>query len=307
MTTYTEISSNKKKSVFLIIIFIVVLIALGWIIEQIEGNGSYGIIIVAFLFSLVSALVGYYGGARIALSSNGAFEITKEQNPYLFRMVENLCLTIGMPTPKIYVIPDAAINAFATGRDPQHAHIAVTQGALEKLENEELEGVLAHELSHIQNYDIRFLTLVVVLVGTIIMVSDLFLRSRFLFGGRRGGSDKNPLGGVLMLVGIILLILSPLIAQLIKFAISRKREYLADASGVLMTRYPQGLANALRKIAGEDLKMQRVNNASAHLFLANPFGAYTVRGGMSKLFATHPPIEDRIKELEKMAGGPQPS
>lgn len=307
MTTYTEITSNKRKSIFLIVIFIVVIIALGWLIEQIQGTGSYGIIFFAVIFSVISALVGYYGGASIALSTNGAMPITKEQNPYLYRMVENLCITTGMPVPKIYIIPDQAINAFATGRDPQHACVAVTQGALERLENEELEGVLAHELSHVKNYDIRFLTLVVVLVGTIIMISDLFLRSRFLFGGRRGGNDRNPVGGILMLVGIILLILSPLIAQLIKFAISRKREYLADASGVLITRYPQGLANALRKIAGEDMKMQHVNNASAHLFLANPFGAYTVRGGMSKLFSTHPPIEERIKELEKMAGGPQPS
>ncbi|PIS41143.1 MAG: zinc metalloprotease HtpX [Candidatus Kerfeldbacteria bacterium CG08_land_8_20_14_0_20_42_7] len=303
MTTYDVIRSNKRKSVFLIAIFFLLILLIGWAVSVYEGSGSaYGIIFFAALFSIISALIGYYGGARIALTANSAQEIQKEDNPYLYRMVENLCIATGLPTPRVYIISDPSINAFATGRDPQHAHIAVTAGALEKLENEELEGVLAHELSHIQNYDIRFLTLVVVLVGTIVLLADVFFRFR-IFGGRRGGRSEGA-GLIFAAIALALLILSPIIAQLIKLAISRKREYLADASGVLVTRYPQGLANALRKIQNDGLKMQHVSNATAHLFLSNPFGA-TKSGGMAKLFSTHPPIEDRIMALEQMAGGPQ--
>jgi heat shock protein HtpX len=303
MTTYDVIRSNKRKSIFLIVIFVLIILAIGWAVNVFEGqSGAYRIIFLAALISIFSALIGYYGGAAIALRTNSAHEITKEDNPYLYRMVENLCITSGLPMPRVYVVDDPAINAFATGRNPKHAHIAVTTGALAKLENEELEGVVAHELSHVQNYDILFLTLVVVLVGTIVLLSDVFFRFR-LFGGR--GNNRNGIGGIFMLIALILLILSPIIAQLIKFAISRKREYLADASGALLTRYPQGLAHALRKIQADDLKMQHVNNATAHLFLANPFGAANVKGGMAKLFSTHPPIEERIAALEKMAGGPQ--
>lgn len=303
MTTYDVIASNKRKSVFLIIIFILIIIAIGWAVSVYEGGASaYGIIFIAAIISIFSALIGYFGGASIALTANAAHEIKKEDNPYLYRMVENLSIASGLPMPRVHIMDDPAINAFATGRDPKHAHIAVTTGALAKLENEELEGVLAHELSHIQNYDIRFLTLVVVLVGTIVLLSDVFFRVR-LIGGR--GNSRNNIGGIFMIIALALLILSPIIAQLIKFAISRKREYLADASGSLLTRYPQGLANALRKIQNDDLKMQRVSNATAHLFLANPFGAAHAHGGFGKLFSTHPPIEERIAALEKMAGGPQ--
>lgn len=304
MTTYDVIRSNKRKSIFLIAIFAVLILLIGWAVSVYEGpESAYGIIFVAALFSIISALIGYYGGAGIALAANSVQEIKKEDNPYLYRMVENLCIATGLPTPRVYIIPDPSINAFATGRDPQHAHIAVTAGALEKLENEELEGVLAHELSHIQNYDIRFLTLVVVLVGTIVLLSDVFFRFR-IFGGRRGGGRSGGIDLVFAAIALALLILSPIIAQLIKLAISRKREYLADASGALVTRYPQGLANALRKIQNDGLKMQHVSNATAHLFLSNPFGAAKT-GGMARLFSTHPPIEERIAALEKMAGGPQ--
>lgn len=304
MTTYDAIRANKRNSIFLILIFICIILGIGWAVQVWEGQtAGYGIIFIAVFISLFSALIGYYGGASIALMTNRAQEITQEQNQYLYRMVENLTIASGMPMPKIHIIDDQAINAFATGRDPNHAHIAVTTGALQKLENEELEGVLAHELSHIQNYDIRFLTLVVVLVGTTVLLADIFWRMQ-LFGGRgrRGGGN---VGAVLLLISLVLMILSPIIAQLIKLAISRRREYLADASGSLMTRYPQGLANALRKISQDDQKMQKVSNATAHLFLVNPFGAKHKRGGLSKLFSTHPPIEERIAALEKMGGGPQ--
>lgn len=304
MTTYEAIRSNKRKSFFLILIFVIIIIAIGWAIQVYEGSESgYGIIAIAAIISIFSGLIGYYGGAGIALVANGAQEISQEQNQYLYRMVENLCIASGMPMPKIHIIPDPAINAFATGRDPNHSHIAVTTGALQKLENEELEGVLAHELSHIQNYDIRFMMLIVVLVGTVVLLSDIFLRAQFFgFGGRGRGSNRGGAGAVILLIALVLLILSPIIAQLIKFAVSRRREYLADASGILKTRYPEGLINALKKIQADDMKMQRVSNATAHLYLANPFGAAHSHGGFSKLFATHPPIEERIAALEKMGG-----
>lgn len=301
MTTYDAIRSNKTKSALLIIIFLILIVLIGWAIQIIDGTSGYGIVALAAIISIASALIGYFGGAKIALSMNGAHEISRDQNPYVYRMVENLCIATGMPMPKVYIIEDEAINAFATGRDPQHAHIAVTTGAIRKLENEELEGVLAHELSHVQNFDIRFMTLVVVLVGTIVLLSDMFLRTRWIMGGRRS-SRSGGLENILMLVGIVLLILSPIIAELIKLAISRKREYLADASGALMTRYPQALASALRKIQSDDLPLQRKSRATAHLFLANPFGAATRRGFSGSLFSTHPPIEERIAALEKMAG-----
>lgn len=305
MTTYSAIAANKRKSIFLILIFIVLILAIGYLIQYIEGAGGYGIVFLAGFISIITALVGYFGGAAIALSTNSAIKIRKEDNPYVYRMVENLSIASGMPMPQVYLINDPAINAFATGRDPRHAHIAITTGAIEKLENEELEGVLAHEMSHVQNYDIRFLTLVAILVGTIVMLSDIFFRMRFFgMGGRGGGDSKNSgsIGAVIMLVGLVLLILSPIIAQLIKLAISRKREYLADASSSLLTRYPQGLIGALKKIAADDQRMRNVSNATAHLFIANPFGGKTKHGFASRIFSTHPPIEERIAALERMGG-----
>jgi heat shock protein HtpX len=197
--------------------------------------------------------------------------------------------------PTLYLIEDSAINAFATGRKPELASIAITRGAIEKLENEELEGVIAHELSHVKNYDVRFMTLVGVLVGALIIVSDIFLRSRFFFGGRRSNRDNDG-AGIFMIVGIVLAILSPLLANLIKLAISRRREYLADASGALLTRYPEGLAKALEKIGQENQPMQRASKATAHLFLSNPFG----NGKAQAFFSTHPPLEERIKKLRGM-------
>jgi heat shock protein HtpX len=250
---------------------------------------------IAALYSLLSASVSYYAGDKVALASSGARLVTEAENPYLVRMVTNLCIASGTPTPKIHVIEDPAINAFATGRDPEHASIAVTRGALEKLENEELEGVLAHELSHVRNYDIRVLTLVVVLVGTVSLLTDFALRGR-MFGGRR--SNNNSEGGVLMIVGIVLIVLSPIVAELIKLAVSRRREFLADASGALLTRYPEGLARALEKIGQEAQPMARASSATAHLFFANPFAGKT----FAHFFSTHPPIEKRVAALREMGG-----
>ncbi len=269
-----------------------VLISLGYAIDQIEGTGGYFWIIIAFLYALIIALVGYYSGDKIALWTSGAQPVTKEQNPYVVRLVENLAITAGLPMPRVYIIPDEDINAFATGRDPKHSSIAVTQGAIAKLTNEELEGVIAHEMSHIGNYDIRYMTLVIVLVGTIMMLSDIFWRTRFI-GGRR--DNRDPGGNIFFLVGLLLLILSPIIAQLIRLAVSRKREYLADATGALLTRYPEGLASALEKIKNQGARIERATHSTAHLYIANPMA-----GGLSNLFSTHPPIDKRIAALRQM-------
>ena len=278
----------------LMMIFIAVIIGLGYVFEKVWGAGDYSFVIFAILFSLGMTAISYFQGDKIALWSSGAKPIVKEANPYLYRMIENLCITGGTPTPKIYIIEDSAINAFATGRKPDMASIAVTRGAIEKLQNEELEGVLAHELSHVKNYDIRFMTLVVVLVGAISILSNIFLRSQWL--PRRNDREGGNIGAIFMVVGIVLAILSPLIAELIKLAISRRREYLADASGSLLTRYPEGLARALEKIAAQNQPMKNANQATAHLFIANPFSGKKI----SSLFSTHPPIQDRIKKLREV-------
>lgn len=295
---YKQIDSNKRKTVLLIIIFILVILVLGWVFSEATEFGYAGLVIAVIIATAMS-LLGYYKGDKVALWTAGAKgPIQKQDNAYVYRMVENLCITAGLPLPKIYIIPDPAINAFATGRDPQHSSVAVTQGAIEKLENEELEGVLAHELSHIKNYDIRLMTIVIVLIGIIALLSDFMLRS-FFWGGRRRDSRSGQIGVIILIAGIILAILSPLIGRLIQFAISRKREYLADASGALLTRYPEGLARALEKISLENRPMKRANNATAHLYISSPFGK--TKKFMAKAFSTHPPVEERIKALRSMA------
>ncbi len=287
---YQQITANKRKSALLITVFITLVIFLGYVIGQATGYG-YGGLLVAVAVSLLMTLVSYYSGDKIALATAGAKgPISKEDNPYVYRLVENLCITAGLPVPKIYIIPDQALNAFATGRDPEHASIALTQGIINALENEELEGVIAHELSHIKNFDIRIMTLVIVLVGAVTLLADWFLRWSFF-----GRSDERGNNAVFMLVGLVLAILSPLFATLIQLAISRKREFLADASAALLTRYPEGLARALEKIANHS-GVRRVNKATAHLFIASPLSGRTV----SRLFSTHPPIEERIRALREM-------
>ncbi|MBU1146254.1 M48 family metallopeptidase [Patescibacteria group bacterium] len=297
---YKQITSNKRKSFLLIAIFIVFVIFLGWIFGQFTGD-SYGVIILALIISLVMALSSFYGGDKIALWTAGAKgPIQKNDNPYVYRLVENLCITAGLPVPKIYLIPDPAPNAFATGRDPKHASIALTTGLVERLENEELEGVIAHELSHIKNYDIRLMMIVIVLVGIVALLSNWLLRFRFL-GGRRDDRDGGgQIGVILLLAGLILAIISPLIGKLIQLAVSRKREFLADADGALLTRYPEGLARALEKITAYKEPIRKANDATAHLYISNPFGAKTGKF-FHKLFSTHPPAEERIKNLRGMA------
>lgn len=295
---YSHIDSNKRKTRLLIGIFLAFFVALGVVLEQL-GYG-YESIIAAVIFSSFTSIISYYHSDKIALRSTGAKEITKHDNPYVYRMVENLCITAGMPVPKVHIIDSPALNAFATGRDPEHASIALTTGIIDALENEELEGVIAHELSHVKNYDIRVMTIVVVMVGAIAILSDMFFRFRF-FGGNRDDNRSHNGGGqiaaVLAILGIILLILSPIIAELIKLAVSRKREYLADASGALMTRYPEGLARALEKISNSQEQLKTANAATAHLFISNPFKGRKARS----YFSTHPPIADRIAKLRGMA------
>lgn len=243
--------------------------------------------------SLLMTLISYYSGDKIALAVSGAKQIQKSEDPYLWRIVENLAITAGLPMPKLHLINDQAINAFATGRDPEHSSVAVTTGAIEKLENEELEAVLAHELSHIKNYDIRVMTIVIVLVGAIALISDWMFRAHFLSG--RGDRDRS-VHPIFLIIGLLLAILTPIFAQLIQLAVSRRREYLADASGALLTRFPEGLARALEKISLSKAPMTRANSATAHMFISNPFGASRLRA----LFSTHPPLEERIKILRGM-------
>lgn len=301
MNLYKQIDSNKKKSILLIAIFVIVVLFLGWLFGQVTEFGNGGLVI-AVIISSSMALFSYYKGDKVALMASGAKEISKQNNSYIYNIIENLCITAGLPKPKIYIINDSNINAFATGRDPDHASIAITTGAIERLENEELEGVIAHELSHIKNYDIRVMMLVIVLVGIIALISDFTMRSMWFGRSKRRNSDSDggQLGMILMVVGIVLLVLSPIIAQLIKFAVSRKREFLADGSGALLTRYPEGLASALEKIEQTNIApMQKANNATAHLYIANPFGK--TKKFLSNAFSTHPPIEERIKALRSMA------
>lgn len=274
--------------------FFAIIIGLGYALSWYAGAPPIGTISIAAAISVVMALVSYYGGDKIALMSAGAVEVTKTENAYLYNMVENLCIAGGVKKiPRVYVIQDPSINAFATGRDPDHASIAVTTGALKRLENEELEGVLAHELSHITNYDIRLMTVVIVLVGAIALIADLFR-----FGFHSSDSEGSKGGGALAIIGLVLIILSPIIAELIKLAVSRRREFLADASGALLTRFPEGLARALEKIRDQNQPMAGANHATAHLFLDNPFRK---RGEqISGWFSTHPPIDERIKALRTM-------
>jgi len=292
---FNEVRSNKFKSLVLISFFIVLLGMLGAVIGYVYGSLLFGVVF-SVLISVVYILISMYSGDSMILSMSGAREVTKKEFPHLFHAIDGLSVAAGIPKPKAYVIDDSALNAFATGRDPEHASITVTTGLLKIMNRQELEGVIAHEMSHIKNYDIRFMMLTAVLVGIVTLLSDFLLRS-FLWGRRREKSDG--VGVALIVVGLVLAILTPLIGQMIKMAISRKREYLADANGALLTRYPPGLAGALRKIAKDpDPLVDRANKATAHLFISTPFRAHS--GFIVNLFATHPPLEERIKRLEEM-------
>ena len=300
MLTYQAIGKNKTESWVLIFLFLIIITALGFVFAQAYNNPQ--ILIVAVIFSTVSALISYYFADSITLALSKAQEVSHEANPQLYNIVENLCIAAGLPTPRVYIIQDSAPNAFATGRDPKHAVICFTTGILQKLDRAELEGVTAHELSHVGNYDIRVMTLVVVLVGTITLLADWFLRFSFFSRGSRD-REGNQLRLIFMVAGIFLALLSPIIAMLIQLAVSRQREYLADASGALLTRYPEGLARALEKISADQEPLEAANKATAHLYIVNPLKEHQGQssvGWFAKLFNTHPPIEDRVKRLRSM-------
>lgn len=298
---YTEIARNKRRTAFLIMIFLIMVIGLAWIFSYVYD--VYWILPVAVFLASFQAVASYWWSDKITLAISKARQVQKKDAPELYRAVENLAIAGGLPMPKVYVIEDSAPNAFATGRDPKHAVIAVTTGLLEKLNKNELEGVLAHEFSHIGNYDIRLMTVVVVLVGIVTLIADWFLRFSFINGDN--DDDKGQLGAILAIAGIILAILSPIFATLIQLALSRKREYLADADGALLTRYPEGLASALEKIAADKEPLEVANKATAHLYISNPLKEHQgrdSRGWFAGLFSTHPPIEERVKRLRGMAG-----
>lgn len=299
-TIYNHIDSNKQKTWLIMFLFSAVVVFISWVFGEYYGQGS-GLSFVGFalIFSGISSFISYYNSDKIVLSISGAQEVKREQNEYIHRLVENLCIAAGLPKPRIYVINDTAMNAFATGRDPEHAAICFTTGIIEGLEKSELEGVVAHELCHVGNYDIRLMSIVSVMVGTITLLADWFTRGMFYGGGRKRDSDSSSGNGVFLLIGIGLIILSPIIATLIQLAISRNREFLADSSAALLTRYPQGLSNALKKLHGDREVLEAANGATAHLYIANPLkgdhGTF-----LANLFSTHPPIEERIKRLESM-------
>ena len=296
-TLYTQKDRNIRRTWILITGFLVFIIGLGYIFSY--QFQTPAILIGAVIFSVLMSFLSYWHSDKIALAISHAKEVKHNENPELYHILENLCITAGLPMPKLYIIEENAPNAFATGRNPKRAVIAVTRGLLNKLNRSELEGVLAHELSHIGNYDMLLSTVVVVLVGFIAIASDWFLRWSFL-GRGRDRDEGGQLGAIMAIIGIVLAIISPLIAMLIQLAISRKREFLADASGALLTRYPERLASALQKIASDPTPLRVATNATAHLYISNPFSASRRSKKISTLFMTHPPVEERIKALKGM-------
>lgn len=301
-TLYTHQSTNIRKTWLLMAGFFGAVIGIGWIFSQVYG--SPGILYVAIAFSIIMNIASYWFSDRIVLAMHRARPVDLKSQPEIYRILENLTIAAGLPMPRFYLIHDPAPNAFATGRNPRHAVVCATTGLLQLLDRSELEGVLAHELSHIGNRDMIVSTVAVVLVGFISILSDMFMRSLWFGGMGRSRDDREGNSGILMLIGIALSFLAPIAATLIQLAISRRREFLADTSGALLTRYPEGLASALRKIGSYPRNLQTATNATAHLFFENPFGADRGEGQrrtswLVKMFSTHPPIEERIAALEQ--------
>jgi heat shock protein HtpX len=288
---YSEIAKNKRNTVFIMAIFVALIGVIGWIVSYALGNRSIAYIV--FGVAALYALIQYFAAGKLAVAMTGAVEIQKSDNPRLYRIVENLAITTGMPMPKVYIINDPAPNAFATGRDPRHAIVGATTGLLDMMSDRELEAVMAHEIGHVQNYDIRVSTITFGLVSAIGLLSDLVLRM-FIFGDNRDNNNNNS-NPFIIIVGIVIIILAPIIATIIQLAVGRQREYLADATGALTTRDPEALADALRKLEQFGRPLQRQTSSAANLFITNPLKP----GFFSKLFSTHPPLEDRIARLEK--------
>jgi heat shock protein HtpX len=301
---YEQIAANRRKTILLIVGAIVLLGAVGYALGLWYGSGPAGLV-GAVALALVLSLGSFFGGDRLVLASTRAREVTPQDQPRLHNIVEGLSIAAGIPKPRVYVIPEQAPNAFATGRNPEHASIAVTEGLLSTMNRVELEGVIGHELAHVVDRDILVGTVVATLVGAVILISEFFMRSWWWGGvrGRRGG-DRGGGGieAIIFAIGLVLLILAPIIAQIVRLAVSRQREFLADAQGALLTRYPPGLASALRKIgAASGIPMRSANNATAHLWLNQPSRIQgDGMGPLEKLFSTHPPIEERIRRLEEM-------
>jgi len=298
LNVYEQVDANKRRSAIIIACFVLFVIAFVWVVGQVLGSDP-SMVIFAAIFSLASSFTSYYWGDKIILTISGAKPANRDDFFDFYTVAENLALAAQIPIPKLYVIKSPAMNAFATGRDPKHAIICTTTGLLEKLDRSELEGVVAHEISHITNFDIRVMMIVAVLVGMVTLLSDWLMRMLWYRGGER--EERKQGNALVMLVGIITLIVSPLIAKLIQLAISRRRESLADASAVKMTRFPQGLISALEKLATSNIPLVSANQATAHLYIINPFkGMKKGFHSFAILFATHPPIEDRIATLKKM-------
>lgn len=298
MTLYSQINNNKWRTWLIIVLFIAFISTLVFIFGKATGGNESGLSFagIALIISGLISFGSYYFSDKMILGMSNAKEIQKKDHPQLFNIVENLCLGDGLPKPRIYIIDDSAPNAFATGRDPKHAVVCVTTGLLSKLNKGELEGVIAHELSHVKNYDIRLMAIVTILVGMVALLADFFLRSLWFRDDRESRGNNQ----LFLIIGIVLAILSPIIATLIQLAVSRRREFLADASGSLLTRYPEGLASALEKISGDKEPLEVANNATAHLYIANPFKDKDGKNWLAGLFNTHPPIEERIKILRSM-------
>lgn len=286
---YNAIAANKRNTILIMAIFIMIIAGIGYIFSEVYG--STGIFWGTLVGGAIYALIQYFIAAKMALSLNGAKEIRKADEPRLYRIVENLSITEGMPMPKVYVIDDPAPNAFATGRDPRHAHVAATTGILSLMSDRELEAVMAHEMGHVKNYDIRVMMIVFGLVSAIGLIADAFLRMMWF-----GGNDDSPPHPIFLVLGIAAAILAPVVAILVQAAISRQREYLADASGALTTRDPDALAAALEKLGSVGTGMKRQNSSTAHLFFASPLKG----ASLAKLFSTHPPIEQRVARLRSM-------
>jgi len=298
---YEQISSNKRKSVFLILFFLVLIFALSWVFAQLFDFGRYAFVL-AIGIAIAMTFGSYFASDKLVLAVSKAKPVSQKDYPHLYNVVEGLAIAAGIPKPRCYIIDDTAPNAFASGRNPKNAIVVVTKGLLDKLNRVELEGVIAHEMSHIKNYDVLVQTLAVVMVGVVVLLSDWILRS-FFWGsrGRRRSSSRDrggDIGSIIVIVGVALAIFSPLIAQLLRFSVSRKREFLADANGSLLTRYPPGLASALKKLDADREPLEVANKATAHLYIVNPLK--DLKGKTNKMFSTHPPIEERISALENM-------
>lgn len=287
---YKAIAANKRNTVIIMAVFLLLITGLGYVFSKVYG--STGIFWGTLIGASAYALIQYFAAAKLALAVNGAHEIQKRDNPKLYRIVENLSITNGMPMPKVYLIDDPAPNAFATGRDPRHAYVAATTGIVDIMSDRELEAVMAHEMGHVKNFDIRVMMIVFGLVSAIGLLADIFLRMMWFSDDR----DRNQ-SPIFLVIGIVAAIVAPLIAMLVQFAVSRQREYLADATGAMTTRDPEALASALEKIGQVGSGLKRQNSSSAHLFFANPLKG----ASMARLFSTHPPIEDRVKRLREMS------